>query len=180
MEKITDVFEFATRHPDYWAEFLTADAYGSELTDEEVIALNAARKHIEEGIFELLRCCGKQLESKLTHAGVVSKRFQPEKTAQNRKVRLDAPAKVGDRLYGLEFSLEADDKNERIQLYALLVPKVAAFDGLRARLRELNVPFEVSGSLIYGGGILIEKDKKIEDLANSAAQSAVELFKCLE
>lgn len=180
MDKITDVFEFAALHPDYWTEFLTADEYGDEVSDEEVTALKAASKHLEGGIYDLLRLCGDHLEKKLKDKGVVSKRFQPGPTAQNRRVRLEAPAKHRERLYGIEFSLEADEKGERIQLYASLVPKAAVFDELRARLIDLKVEFEASGPMLYGRGFALEKDKKLEDLAEAAAKSAAELFRCLE
>jgi hypothetical protein len=91
MDAVTDIFAFAAEHADYWSEFLSGADYSAVLSGDEMKALEAARLHVEEGIYDLLLACGAKLETKLATQGVATRSFQKGATVKNRKVRLDPP-----------------------------------------------------------------------------------------
>jgi hypothetical protein len=176
MDAVTDIFAFAAEHADYWTEFLSGADYSAVLSSDEMKALEAARVHVEEGIYYLLLECGVKLAAKLTAQGIVTRSFQRGATAKNRKVRIDPPVAWKDRLYGLEFEFSADDKNERILLYGSLVVKKGSSDKLAAKLAQKAVSFTPDGYHIYGEGVPLEKGKAFDVLADQVTGGLTELF----
>jgi hypothetical protein len=180
MNAVTDIFAFAAEHADYWSEFLSGADYSAVLSVDEMKALEAARLHVEEGIYDLLLECGAKLESKLAAHGVSSRAFQKGATAKNRKVRVDAPGPWKDRLYGLEFEFSPDDDNERILLFgSLVVMKRAMEKSAAAIAAKGGLEFKVDGYYIYGPGTPLAKDTTFDALADKVAGGLGGLFLAL-
>ncbi len=176
MDAVSDIFAFAAAQADYWYEFLSGSDYSSILSDDEMKALEAARLHVEEGIYDLLVLSGAKLADKLSKDGVVTRNYQRGATIKWRKIRVDPPAAWKNRLYGFEFEFSPDDKNERVLLYASLVVKIAARDDLAAKLAKQGTAIRVDGYYIYGEGFAVDKDSTFDSLAQRAADALGSLF----
>lgn len=180
MNAVTDIFAFAAEHADYWSEFLSGADYSAVLSGDEMKALEAARLHVEEGIYDLLLACGAKLEAKLAAHGVASRSFQKGATVKNRKVRVDPPGPWKDRLYGLEFEFSPDDDNKRILLYASLVVMKRSMEKAAATIAAKGgLEFKVDGYYVYGPGRALEKDKTFDVLADEVAGQLAGLFLAL-
>lgn len=176
MNVVTDIFAFAAKHADYWTEFLSGEDYSAVLSSDEMKGLEAARIHVEEGIYDLLLKCGEKLADKLKAQGVATRGFQRGATVKHRKVRLDPPAAWKDRLYGLEFEFSPDDKNESILMYGSLIVKKGSTDKIAANLAKKGTTFKVDGYFVYGPGTPLELDKSFDDLAEQAAGALAVMF----
>jgi hypothetical protein len=176
MDAVTDILAFAATHADYWTEFLSGQDYSAVLSGDEMKALEAADRHVREGIYDLLLECGKRLEEKLKGDGVVTRNFQRDATARNRVVRIDPPKGFGDRLYGLEFALVPDDKNEKILLYPRLVVKKGSIDKVKSKLASQKTAFQPDDYYLYGEGVPLEKDASFATLAGTAATTLAAIF----
>lgn len=177
MDKVSDIFAFATGQADYWTEFLSGADYGAILSAEEMKALEAARVHIEDGIYDLLVQCGEKLATRLAAQGMVRRNVQRGATVKNRKIRLDPPKAWRDPLYGLEFQFWADPDGHGVLLYGSLVAKKEHIDRLARNIASSGVQtFKAGGYHIYRPGIRLEEGKAFDVLADKAAEGVAELF----
>lgn len=55
------MFVFAAQNTDYWSDFLAGRDYPAELTEDETLALEGARKHVEDIVVEVLHEAGTKL-----------------------------------------------------------------------------------------------------------------------
>ena len=177
--QVSEVMAFAASNPDYWTEFLGGQDYKDVLSQAEMNALEAARLHIEDAIYELLSLCGKVAAERLKDSGIVPKTFQPKATKQNRLVELSPPTGAGDRLYRLTFALTPDDDNEYIRLYVSMVAKKAHVDKLQARMAELGVQATLEGYNLYAPGIVLSAGKPFYELASEAVDALAALLRAL-
>jgi hypothetical protein len=176
MSTITDVFEFAAQNADYWTDLLSSGDYPSELTGEETRALEAARAHIETLIVELLHAAGMRLAERLGAGQLAKPRFKAASTEKNRSVALPPPTGLENYLYRIEFGLYRGEDGVSIKLYAGLVVKKGALDGLRASLTALNVDHAVDNYYLYSPGIELRKGVSLDALAEEAAGRAARLL----
>ncbi len=176
MPVISDVFAFALQNADYWTEFLSGGDFPAELTDDEMRALAAARAHVEDEVVELLHACGQAVADKLGAAGLARPRPQPAVTARNRRIRLRPPIDLGDKLFGIEFSLDPDADGRTIQLYASLVVKKSALDTLQQSLAAMSVVHAVDHHHVYGDSLQIAQDDNVANLASLSADQVVTLL----
>jgi hypothetical protein len=176
MDAVSDIFAFAARHADYWTEFLSGGDYSDVLSPEEVRALEAARLHIGDLMYDVLLQCGEKLASRLQAQGVVSKAFQPDATKRNRLVRIAPPKPWTDRLYGFQFGFGPDEKKEAILLYGSLVVKKGAMERLKGNLAKNGVKFEVDDYYVYSPGLSLTDGAKVADLAEQASRDLAGLF----
>ena len=176
MDTVTDILEFAAQHADYWTEFLSGQDYSNELSPEETKALDAAREHIEEAIYDLLQACGDGLAERLEDYGIPRKAFQRGATSTNRYVRTDAPEPLTEQLYGFRFELSPDKRNERILLYGSLIVKKKFLDEILARLTKAKETFDVADYYLYGPGIPLERERPFRALAGTASETLAKLF----
>lgn len=169
MDTVTDIFAFAAEHADYWTEFLSGTDYSEILSPDEIKALEAARLHLEDGIYSVLAACGATLAAKLKAQGFTAPTFYRGPTSRNRKVRVAPPAAWKDLLYRLEFEFSPDDENRHVLLYgSLVVKKRGPVDELAKRLAQKNVAFRVDGYYLYAPGVRIEKTP-VTNLAEQVA-----------
>lgn len=177
MDGVTDILAFAAEHADYWTEFLSGADYSAVLSGEEMRGLEAARLHVEEGVYDLLLGCGSKLEAKLAANSVASRSFQRGATVKKRKVRVDPPAAWKDWLYGFEFEFSPDDEDKKILLYGSLVVMKRSMDTITAAIAAKGgLTFKVDGYYIYAPGVPLEKDKTFDALAEQVAGALAGLF----
>jgi hypothetical protein len=180
MDAVTDILAFAANHADYWSEFLSGADYSAALSADELKALEAARLHIEEGIYDLLLACGTKLEKRLGVHGVASRNFQKAATLKHRKVRIEPPGSWKDRLYGLEFEFSPDEDNKRILLYGSLVVLKRSQEKIAETIAAKGgLEFKVDVYHLYGPGAALEKDKTFDALADEVAGRLAGLFLAL-
>lgn len=176
MDSVTEILEFAAENADYWSEFLSGADYSSVLSVDEMKGLEAARLHVEEGIYDLLFAAGAKLESKLKAKGVVSRNFQRGATIKNRKVRIDPPQNFKDRLYGFEFAFLPSEEGRQIQLYGSLVVLKRAKDTFEAAIPKACADLRVEGHYILAPGVRLVRGETFDALAEKAAKPVADLF----
>ncbi len=176
MTAVSDVFAFAAQHADYWKDLLSGEDYPAELTDDERRALDAAGKHVEELVVELLHACG------ATFAATVGPpwgrpTFKRKPTAANRLVGIHAPASLSSRLYWVEFALKRTEDLKRIALWPALVVKKGSQHALVGKLTERGLSPTVEGYHVYGQSVTITAGRELSELASEAAGRAVDLLR---
>jgi hypothetical protein len=176
MTNITDVLAFSVQNADYWTDLLSGGSYPSELTEAETRALEAARGHIEAVVVELLHAAGSKLAETLGAERMQMPRFKGASTAKNRSVSLPPPNDLVDQMYRIEFSLEPADDSRTIVLYASLVVKKGAQQGLREELAARAIKHAVDDYHVYAPGIALKEGSSVEALASEAATAAATLL----
>jgi hypothetical protein len=177
MNTASDIFAFATTYADYWTEFLSGTDYGAILSADEVKALEAARAHIEDSVYELFVQCEEKLATRLAAEGMVRRNVQRGPTIKNRCIRLDPPKAWRGRLYGLEFQFWPDPAGDGVLLFGSLVAKRGHIDNLAQNIASKGTPtFSAGRYHIYQTGISIEEGKRLDELADRAAAGVAELF----
>lgn len=179
-DTVTDILAFAAKHSDYWEEILAGEKdYGNVLSADEVKAFEAARAHISESVYDLLKVCGEELTKRAAADGKTfpMPRFQREKTQQNRRVQVLKQETNPGKLYGAFFSLEGDGQGT-VQLYASVSVYKEIIETLKQSLHNAGVKFEeYDGYYLYAPGISLEEKKPFSELAASAADNLWTLLK---
>lgn len=179
-DTVTDVLAFAAKHSDYWEEILAGEqAYDNVLSADELKAFEAARAHIGESVYKLLKLCGEELTKRAAADGknFPMPRFQRDKTQQNRRVQVLKQQTNPGKVYGAFFSLEGDDQGT-VQLYASVSVYKEIIESLKQSLHGAGVKFEeYDGYYLYAPGIPLEEKKPLSDLAASAAENLWSLLK---
>lgn len=171
MERISDVFEFAVIHPDYWHELLSDSdsGYPAELDEAEITALEAARAHIDETVVAILHTAARKFSEIPHDPPFASNRPKHSATAKNRIVRLDCPKGRGRDLYYIGFWLTEDDEGKSIRLWPFLTAKKNKLEDMRDRLAKNGLPCTVDGYDLYVNSFALVKGTEIEGLAEQAA-----------
>ena len=178
MNDISDVFQFASRNPDYWAELLDGGDYGDILDEDDVRALEAGRKHVGSTVVALLTACGKLGIERLREKqnDFATKRFQPGATERKRRVDIPAPARLGKYLYRLEFLLKPDEGANEVMLFGQLVTKKSHKRALEERLAAAGGKYWSRGYVIRTKGIALTEGSSIDAIARAAVDDLVSLF----
>jgi hypothetical protein len=176
MSIITDVFAFSVQNADYWTDLLSGGDYPSELTEDEIRALEAARAHIEAIVVELLHTAGVKLSERLGVTRLAKPRFKAAVTARKRLVALAPPTGLTAQMYRIEFGLHQSENGTEIVLYPSLVVKKGALDTLRTSLAALSVEHSVDDYYVYARGIPLPEGASVDALAAEAAKQAARLL----
>lgn len=176
MTAVSDVFAFAAEHADYWKDLLSGEEYPAELTDDERRALDAAGKHVEELVVELLHACGATFAAMIGPPWV-SPNFKRKPTAAKRLVGVHAPASLASRLYWVEFALKPTEDLKRIALWPALVVKKSSQHALVGEMTERGMSPIVEGYHVYRRPVAITSGRELSELASEAASVAVDLLR---
>ncbi|MFG6468414.1 hypothetical protein [Roseateles sp. BYS87W] len=170
---VTDVLAFAAKYTDYWDEILDGEpTYDSVLSAEELKAFEAARVHINESVYDLLKLCGDKLTecARLDKQEFPMPRFQRDKTQQKRRVQVLKQATNPGKIYGAFFSLEGNADGV-VKLYASVSVYKEIIESVKDSLKTEGVEFgEYDGYCIYSPGIELKQSLPFSALAEKAAQ----------
>ena len=182
IDKVSDVFAFAAKHGDYWAEIISGERnFDDVLNKDELGAFDAAREHIRESMWDLFSECGRKFaevaEEKFGTGKFPVSRFQKRAAQDNSKVSVLRGEIKPPRVYEVAFLLGIDEKTNTIRLYSKVSIHRAVIGEVIKKLRENNVYFtEVDGYSLSSFGIELIENKWFVDLAKEAAEKLFVLF----
>ncbi|MCL2824465.1 MAG: PD-(D/E)XK nuclease family protein [Polyangiaceae bacterium] len=167
-KSITKIFEFATRTPAFWTEFLFGEA---EKDDIEAI-----RVHINGIVLAVFNATSRKLAEKLGTA----KRSRELSRAPNRWATEDVPEDFRSVMKSIGFSLEHREGSKAVELYFWMQPTAEKRVDLQSSLRRGAVEFTEGygdkGYYFWSKGIRLRENDDISVLAEQAVERACKLL----
>lgn len=175
MTKIDDIVAFALSQPDYLLEFLTNDELPKELDDKEQSALDAARKHVERALADLMGGAANALAKAIE---ALPTRYLARSLLQNRVAAVKIPKLAEKMLYRMLVTLEVEPK-QSAKLCVSLETKKAAQSQIVNAVKAKGLQHLVSGYRITAPGIELGMGLEFASVNEQVAKQGRALFDCV-